>query len=511
MCKTNGMENLAEDCKALMRHASSQLGIFSDAAALKAFQEKLLEAQGTLTAEQMADLEKFAEELQNSSSLWLYYHQLRMRPDLAYQGPHGISNAASSTERSLADQIATTMKRAYWDSVKEGLNTPPPELTFLLERVAELLDTMAGFLPESRREAFKRQTLDFDLLKSQVDNNAFDYASLIQVLRQLSQGLMTLESQFQSEKTAEWLTSLEQRQPPEDFKSFNVLIVDSVAYLFEKCDIMRTEITNYQIKQTKVKERQNHERYHFVQMLKSGAISLDVASTWLRESNNENVEIAFIHAFIRLCQTKNALAMDDCPEPLRCDLQRLQDFQSGFQGVALLGLVVLLTTPLLPKDASADDVGKFVETAWSEAAKDQPRMQLIKDTIHDQIVVLRRQYGAPDLEHEQITKALESLERCLGEDVPAFRLLHDRTLSAVQASLGPPKREIPQGALGDKPWPMRFVVDKLNRLVNDIWSFAGDHLEVYKPFYAEALRQSSNPPSPKACTEHLGVPVPDVD
>jgi len=494
-----------------MQRTSSQLGTFSDAAALEAFQKKLREAQGTLTAEQMAEIEKFAEELQNSSSLWLFHHQLRMRPDLMYEGPHGISNAASATEKSLAEQIATTMKRAYWDSVKEGLNVPPPDLKFVLERVAELLDTMASFIPQSQREAFKKKTLDFELLQRQLENNAFDHASLLQVLKQLSQGLMSLESAFQSEKTAEWLAGIEQQSPPEDFKSFNALIVNSVAYLFEKCDIMRTEIANFQIQRTKVKERQNLERYHFVQMLQSGAITLHVSSAWLRESNNENVEIAFVHAFIKLCQKKEAITMDDCPEPLRCDLQRLQDFQSRLQGVALLGLAVLLTSKLLPQDASVDDVGKFFEAIWLEAEKDQPKMQLIKDAIHDQIVVLRRQYGAPDLEHAEITKALENFEKCLGEDVPAFRLLHDRTLGAFQAALGPPKREIPQGALGDKPWPMKFAVERLNRVVNEIWSFAGEHLEVYKPFYEEALRQLSNPPSPKACTEHLGVPVPDVD
>jgi hypothetical protein len=511
MCKQNmTSENLAEECKALMRNASSQLGAFSDAAALKAFQEKLLEAQGTLTPEKMAEIEKFAEELQNSSSLWLFYHQLRMRPDLAYQGPHGISNAASSHEKSLAEQIASTMKRAYWDSVKESLNTPPPELAFLLERVAELLDTMAGFLPEPRREAFVKKTLDFDLLKSQVENNAFDHSGLLVVLRQLAQGLMSLESEFQSEKTETWLRNLETQTPPSDFQSFNSLIVDSVAYLFEKCDTLKTEIANYQLQKTKVKERHNLERYHFVQMLKSGAISLDTARAWLMETDNDHVEVAFIHGFIRLLRNKKAITMDECPEPLRCDLQKLQNFQSSLQGVALLGLAVLLTSPLLPKDASPEEVGKFFEAIWLESQKAQPSMQRIKDCIHDQIVVLRRQHGVPDLDHTEITKALESLEKCLGEDVPAFRLLHDRTLDAFQTAMGPPKRQVPPSALGEKPLHMKFAVERLSALVTDMWSFAGDHLEVYKPFYKEALHPSA-PPSPQSGTEHLGVPVPDVD
>merc|ERR1719160_273973 len=266
------------------------------------------------------------------------------------------------------------------------------------------------------------------------------------------------------------------------------------------------------MQQTKAKERQNQERYHFVQMLKSGAIGLDVSQSWLLESNEDNIEIAFIHAFVRLLRNRSAITMDECPEPLRCDLQRLQDFQSGLQGVALLGLAVLLTTPLLPKDASTDDVSKFFETIWLETQKVQPSMQRIKDTIHDQIVVLRRQNGVPDLEHAEITKALGSLEKCLGEDVPAFRLLHDRTLDAFQAALGPPKREIPQTALGEKPLYMKFAVEKLNALANDMWSFAGDHLDVYKAFYKEALHPSAPPsPSSQSGTEHLGLPVPDVD
>lgn len=521
--------SLAEECRALIRRAAAQLGAV-DAGVLAELQSKLEEAQATLPQEEVVEIEKFAAELRSCSSLWLFHHQLRVKPDLAWQGPHGVSNAASATEQALAEQIAATMKRAYWDKAREDLAQQPPNFGFLLGRVDELLDTIAGFVPEPRRKALKEQTLDADLLQSQVENGAFDRESLIVVLQRISHTLMQLESPFQSERTAEWLAALEKKEPPTDITTFHNEIVDGLAYLFEKCDTLRTEAANFRLRMTQVKERQGLERKYFVEMLKSGAISMEASSNWLKESGSDNVEIAIVKSFSRLLQQKRAIPMELCPEPMRCDLQRLQDFQSGLQGVALLALVAALTAPLLPQGAPANEVAEIFHAVREEVERPQPSMKCIQDAIHDKLVVLRRQCGAADLEDVQITNALESLKKCLGEDVPAFRLLHDRTLSAFDAALGPPKREVPEHALGEKPWTMQFAVERLNALIGDAWSFIGDHVKVYKPLYSYVHSQPGGVPSspggtpiytlsplvsplvsPRSELGEITVPLPDVD
>merc|ERR1719421_331186 len=130
---------------------------------------------------------------------------------------------------------------------------------------------------------------------------------------------------------------------------------------------------------TQVKERQGLERKYFVEMLKSGAISMEASSNWLKESGSDNIEIAIVKSFSRLLQQKRAIPMELCPEPMRCDLQRLQDFQSGLQGVALLALVAALTAPLLPQGAPANEVAEIFHAVREEVERPQPSMKCIQD------------------------------------------------------------------------------------------------------------------------------------
>merc|ERR1712083_494001 len=100
---------------------------------------------------------------------------------------------------------------------------------------------------------------------------------------------------------------------------------------------------------------------------------------------------------------------------------------------------------------------------------------------------LRHVKGAPPVEFQKLDAALEAFRKCLGEDVPAFRLLHERACKAFAEALGPPKRQVLPASLGETPVNLRHAADHLNEVVEQVWSFLAEHLRVYKPIYSGIL------------------------
>eukprot|EP00928_Gymnodinium_smaydae_P050568 TRINITY_DN3411_c0_g1_i1.p1 TRINITY_DN3411_c0_g1~~TRINITY_DN3411_c0_g1_i1.p1 ORF type:complete len:588 (+),score=79.14 TRINITY_DN3411_c0_g1_i1:36-1799(+) len=457
-----------------------------DADVVVELQTKLTDARREMTAEDFAALLSFVEQARSHASHWLMYHELRVNPDIQFD-EHGRLGAQSGKEKELTGQVALVMKRAYWDTVREELARPTPDFSFLLARVDELLETMVGFLPESRRASFKEQTLDMAMIRQLVQNNAFDYKALVDMIRQICNGLMQLESPFQSARTQEWLDEFIAKPEP-DNAGFREAIVACLSHLFEKCDILRKEVENVGLSQIRATRLEGLERDVFRRMTCVGIMPLNVTQQSIRATDHGgNVEVAVIKMVANLLNTRQAIDVETCPEPMRCDIQALRAFQSSLQGAALLGLVAVLASPFFPARTTVDEaralfvaVGKLTENADTKL---EDVCKTVEDGIHD----LRNAKGEPLADSQRLDAALTTLRKCLGEDVPAFRLLHDRACKALSSALGPPKREILANSLGDSPWPLRYAVEHLNDLLGRVWEFLGEHLRVYRPVYSEAL------------------------
>jgi hypothetical protein len=228
-------------------------------------------------------------------------------------------------------------------------------------------------------------------------------------------------------------------------------------------------------------------------MVKLGVLDVAILREWfVTDQQSNDPEVIFVKGIADLLTEKAALPLEKCPEPFRIDLQRLQDFQSGLQSVALLGLVAIVTSQFLPKDTSVADAEALFKAVAEETQKPRPQLKEICQVVERCVVDLTNAKGAPPVDFHKLDGALETLRKCLGEDVPAFRLLHDRTCKAFAAALGPPKQQIPQNGLGESPWTLRYAVDHLNSTVDEVWTFLGEHLHVYRSVYSQVV--SARPP-----------------
>jgi len=444
-----------------------------EATLIAELQEKLREAQAKLSPEDFATLQSFAEQARSHASQWLMYHELRVKPDIKFD-QHGHLGMADTQEKEMKDRMSSAMKKAYWDVAHEELAKAEPDFSFLLSRVEELIETMSGFLPVSRRAAFKERAVDMSMLRMQVQNKAFDHKCLMELLHRLGAALMELESPYQSARTKEWLDELDAK-PAAD-----VNVVSCLAHLFDKCDILRMEVGNFGLQQIRATKLRELEHGIFSRMIQLDMLSLDVTKSWLAASEHGgHVEIAVIKGMAKLLVQNGAIRVEQCPEPLRCDLQCLQDFQSGLQGVALLGLVAIVSSPFFPASTAGDDAKELFGAVATETEKSCPQLDAICKAVEDGLADLRHSKGEPPVDFKKLDAALQTLRNCLGEDVPAFRLLHERACGAFLTALGPPKQPVQPTSLGHTPWSLRYAADHLNLLVEKVWTFLGEHLRVY--------------------------------
>jgi len=484
---------LLDDIRAAVSCAVGALHAGHDVAAAaalhgKQLESKLGEAQGRMPPDDFAVLLSFAEQARSHASQWALYHELRTKPDLKLEGPHGIVNMASTAEKSLAQQVASTMKRAYWDKAREDLARTPPDLSFVLARVEELVETMAGFLPSARRDAFKGRVVDMSILHQQVANNAFDRDSLLDLVQRLAAALMELESPFQSARTKEWLDEVCKRPAPDSLKGFGEEVVRCLAHLFEKCDVLQVEVHNFGLEAIRATRLRDMERDVCTRMVKLRLLSMEVTGPWLATSDHGgNVEVAVIQGVARLATENGALPHERCPELLRLDIQRLHEVQSGLQCVALLGLVAILAAGFLPAGSPPEDVGKVFRAVAQETEKPRPQLDRICEVLEQGIADLRSAQQEPPMDLGRFDESLGALRKCLHEDVPAFRLLHDRARAAFLTALGPPKREVLANCLGESPWCLRFAAHHLSSVVEGTWTFLGEHLRVYGAVYRTLL------------------------
>lgn len=477
---------LVGEIQALVQSAAS-CPIAVEASQASLLQEKMAEALEVLPAAELVLLQSFVQQAHSHASRWCCFHEFRINPEMKFEGPHRIVSTADPRHKELHEKIASTMKRAYCDAAREALAKPEPDFAFLHARVEELVGSMASVLPVARRAGLRERTVDMQMLRTQLDNHAFDYPALIDLTQRLGGALMELESPYQSALTRAWLDE-QAGKPAPDEAGFREAVVDTLAYLFEKVDIMKVEIENFGLQQARVTKLQEVERATFNQMVQTGIVQLDGTRSWLAASEHGgDVDLAIVRGMARLLSQKAALPPDACPEPMRCDIRRLHEFQSGLQGVALLGLVAIAVTPFLPGGIAPEDAAPLFKAVAEEFDKPDLSIARICEIVEQHLSDLRHTRGEPPVDFQRLDAAFEGLRKCLGEDVPVYRLLHDRALKAFDAGMGPPKRQVESTCMGENPWPLRFAAGYLNSVVAKVWIYLVEHLRVYHSVYREAF------------------------
>uniref|UniRef100_A0A0G4FXG3 Uncharacterized protein n=1 Tax=Chromera velia CCMP2878 TaxID=1169474 RepID=A0A0G4FXG3_9ALVE len=337
----------------------------------------------------------YAASLNDATTAWRTLHTIRVAGDKLTVDPttgqvQGGSSA-STQEQALTNQIADMVKKAYWDVTKEKLAQTPPDYSIVLDRLAELKVSLAKWMPERYKAAFIER-VDMKLLEQEIEQQQFNRDSLFKIGAFLVKTLGDLESEFQHEKTQEKFKEMMEKVP-QSAEEFHVQIVDLLAFLFSRVDILQAEVKAFHLKKQSKAQREMAERRHFARMLDRGDLTLDKTSELFfqfadpaaegnyepktsslnlsapsqlaaqtppvtvppeqkedeKESTPPSAEMLFTKMLASLVCQPEAVKGSECPETLLPEIPRLHQLQDGIQRAAVMALLALQLSPLLMK------------------------------------------------------------------------------------------------------------------------------------------------------------------
>ncbi|CEM35279.1 unnamed protein product [Vitrella brassicaformis CCMP3155] len=478
---------LVKECEALLQKISSNIG-FATAEDLQSLKQKMAQLAERYGEKGLDHLHAYAAALNSMTSQWMYLHAMRVNEGFGIS-QHGLVQGVGlmNREEALANRVAETMKKAFWDNTQWYLDQSPPQYDIVLQHLNELRNTMARYIPEKRREAFL-ESLDLDLVKKQVETKTFDPSALQSVIGFLVTSLHDLESPFRHEQTVKWFTEMQQKlaglgeQDAAAFlQGFHLAIIESLKYLFSRLDILESEIQQWRMSQINGIQRQKMEQQHFAKMLDRGEIGLartnsflftDAPALTLPRSPSppsaappSQAEIAaalppvypvFVQRMAELIASDKPLQMGDCPEPLRLDLSRLHGVQDGLQRAAVLALVAVLATPLFPSQVAdkglVEQVYKAVEASLQEPHISITSLSEVLVLCIDRVIIenarqQQTQTAIPEdtqsaatpsptlLADEQKESLKEKLRKCLASDSAVLQVLLKRVFGAFQTAV----------------------------------------------------------------------------
>ncbi|KAF4724571.1 Apoptosis-inducing factor 2 [Perkinsus olseni] len=283
-------QKLVDEVDSLLRNIAAH-GQYPPADMVDRLRALIAEVHVRMGEAGLRNVKQLSNALSFVTSEWLFYHTLRTCPELTWSGVSGYMNQAftDDKEKEMADRIAKTFKRAFWDLHREDLQKRPPDYSFVFARLAELRSRMCSFLPQARQAEFASR-LDLELLKQQIEHQAFDRETFVQVLKVVVDMLYRLESPASHKKTVEWYEneivkkpSLNEYASAEDaVKAFHEEIVNSLSFLFEQCDVLEAELQSYRTTQVSMKERRQLEFEHFMRMIDVGVVDLSASKKMFR-------------------------------------------------------------------------------------------------------------------------------------------------------------------------------------------------------------------------------------
>ncbi|KAF4677876.1 Apoptosis-inducing factor 2 [Perkinsus chesapeaki] len=368
-------QKLVDEVDSLLRNIAAH-GQYPPAKMVDRLRALIAEVHVRMGEAGLRNVKQLSNALSFVTSEWLFYHTLRTCPELTWSGTTGYMDQAftDDKEKEMADRIAKTFKRAFWDLHREDLQKRPPDYSFVFARLSELRSRMCSFLPQARQPEFASR-LDLELLKQQIQHQAFDRETFVQVLRVVVDMLYRLESPASHKKTVEWFENdimkkpalSEYDSPEEAMNAFHKEIVDSLSFLFEQCDVLEAELQSYRTTQVTMKERRQLEFEHFMRMIDVGVVDMSATKKMFRsgllklgESADSIVEAslkseALMHQLAgrllllelaELCchgVDKDTLRdSHEIPEPLRPDTSRLIQFAHELLAIAELAAIAVV-------------------------------------------------------------------------------------------------------------------------------------------------------------------------
>ena len=433
---------------------------------------RLYEANGK---EGVAKLEESLKH--NVVSEWVLSHALRMNPKIPWSPVTG-GPSIDKTD-AISKMIARTIRKAFWDRYREQLNGRD-SYNLVIERLSELRDRVAGFMPVAHRVAFAAQ-LDMEIVTQLVRNDRFDFNAFVEVTNILVGMLARVESPAAHEDTIAFVNdkvmkSVDDSDPAKLRIIFNGRIVDTLAFFFGQCDRVEAELAEFRESLISSKERKGRERAAFDNVLKEGVLRLTYIHSYVETNPSDhqsNWDGNRKRELLRgICtQVFSMIFSGDFKhvhEPMRLDIPVLIRFRNSYLCIARLAVIhVCLSAHIRVESAVTEQI-------WN-ALIENKSVQEVEDML---LVEESKGYIKPAL-----------IEAYKGEG-PVAELMQKRIQNGLLVLIDNPTSSI----VGISS---TFIQDRMREFATHYFKFIADYLDVYADVYKTTYSAVSVPPTPE--------------
>ncbi|GLJ29643.1 hypothetical protein SUGI_0584480 [Cryptomeria japonica] len=450
-------------------------------------------------------------------------------------------NTTSGKLTEIQAQIKSTMEKAFWDGVVEGLARNPPDYTRVVGLVKEVRDELDALVPQSWKQEL-HESIDVELFSQVMESGVQDVEYLAKLLDYalslvLSLGAPARDSDTKAahEKLLQELSGIVAGMDQKSNLSFASALVKGLRFILEQIQVLKQDISISRIRTiapliqgpagveyiqklftdhygpsstatsmlprtvkwlSEVRECIEKERNDFndlVEVFKcsqSNVPSAQMAGEFQTEFEWTSMGTMVRLGLLQMASRPVAANEDNTPETLKLNVGRLRSTQNDFQRVIVIATGLLLVRQTLAEKevpaAEIDDVLKVASKQLNDILSDP----LI--TSH-QIGELLAQLCSSAIKADQTDIDGQFMTRVLSRSLSAGDAVFARVAAAVRSSvravllLGQGCDSCLLAEVALKRIGASSLMDLVVGVVNSLEVMASVSCQVHGPWYMQIL------------------------
>uniref|UniRef100_A0A0C9RPB9 TSA: Wollemia nobilis Ref_Wollemi_Transcript_5787_2169 transcribed RNA sequence n=1 Tax=Wollemia nobilis TaxID=56998 RepID=A0A0C9RPB9_9CONI len=381
-------------------------------------------------------------------------------------------NTSSGKLAEIQAQIKTTMEKAFWDGVVEGLARNPPDYTRVVGLVKEVRDELDALVPQSWKQEL-HESIDVELFSQILESGVQDVEYLAKLLDyalglvlRLGAPARDSDTKAAHEKLVEELSGIVSGMGEKSNLSFAHALVKGLRFILEQIQVLKQDITIARIRalapliqgptgveymqqkftvdygpfsmatsklpQTvqwlaQVRETLEKERNDFndlVEVFKNSEVRTEV--NWM-----SMVTLVRLGC-LQIASRPVAANEDNTPETMKLNIGRLRNAQNDFQRIIVIATGLLLVRQTLAeKEVPTADIDDVLNRAIKQ----------MNDLLSDPVITSHRigqllaQLCCDAIKGDQADINGQLMTRVLSRSLSAGDAVFARVVAAVQSSI----------------------------------------------------------------------------
>lgn len=386
---------------------------------------------------------------------------------------------------SIYGHVKQIVHRAFWDSVRAGLEKTPPDYEHSLRLIAEIKGILLDLVPSGAQRAKDQinDVMDIDLYKQQIENDSFNLQGVVKFVVELMLGLCA------PARDPTIRSILSQSDPVEVFRE-----------VFGALDLMRLDLVNYQLRSLRPALLANSVQYEqdkFRNLLANNPAGLDKTKQWLAETSrrmkagNQPVSPSTLlnSAFIRLVQEE----VEPIPETIAMDLSRFVTVARELSAVVFSAATILVLQtgvgPIVQHDSFANKVRVTVYQLCSDELISHPR-DILPNISEKLLDIVRETITSRPLRDDECQNIRGMLSGLQSPSNPVYCLLWERAKQFFTS--------LCSGVVGPVPAGFSVCATDLQGVASKYTHLVSYNRGVFGPFYADIISEITSGQQPSS-------------